>query len=254
MRLLLPVVMTVSAAAQGLVEPPPIVQIVRKPGTAVESIKPYTDSGAAVQVIGMRSVTGLPETWMVEAHYSWASIEDLDQKVSALAATPVSRDPSDPLYDDVLAPSRTMMARYRQEWSYRADDAIRNFAKARYFWISIYRIRPGTQSSFGDLVRLRRATNDAVNLDRPELAYQIISGAPAGTFIFLSPVLSLRSLDDGVAPLPAGAEGLAAKARDGARLAADVEVSREQLLFRVEPRISHVSDEFANADKEFWRR
>ena len=42
--------------------------------------------GAAVNVIGMTSVTGLPETWLVEAHYSFASVEDLDQRISAAVA------------------------------------------------------------------------------------------------------------------------------------------------------------------------
>ena len=242
------------AAAQGLTDPPPIVQLVRKPGTAGASLKPYADAGAAVHVVGMRSVTGLPETWMLEAHYSFASVEELDQKLAAVAPVRVMNDPADPLNDDVLAPTRTMMAQYRPEWSYRGDEAIRNFARARYFQISVFRIRPGTEASFSQLIGLRRATADVINLDRPELAYRVISGAPAGTLVFLAPILSLRTLDNGVASVPPFAEGLAAaKATDGSKIAADTEISREHLLFRVEPRISYVSDEFAAADPEFWR-
>ena len=243
-----------SAAAQGLTDPPPIVQLVRKPGTAGASIKPYADAGAAVHVIGMRSVTGLPETWMVENHYTFASVEDLDQKLAALAPVRVMNDPSDPLYDDVLAPTRTMLALYHPEWSYRADQAIRNFARARYFQITIYRIRPGADAGFSDLIRLRRATADVVNLDRPELAYQIVSGAPSGTLAFLAPILSLRAMDNGVASVPVFAEGLAAaKDKEGSKLASDIIISSERLLFRVEPRISYVSDDFAAADTDFWR-
>src|SRR2546427_6904072 len=111
--------MRTSAAAQGLIDPPPILQLVRKPGTAGASVKPYANAAAAVHVIGMRSVTGQPETWMVEAHYSFASVEELDQKLAALAPARVMNDPADPLYDDVLAPARTMLALHRPEWSYR---------------------------------------------------------------------------------------------------------------------------------------
>src|SRR5204862_6072215 len=126
--------------------------------------------------------------------------------------------PADPLYDDVPAPARTMLALHRPEWSYRGDEAIRNFARARYFQISIYRIRPGTEASFSQLIRLRRATADVINLDRPELAYRVISGAPAGTLIFLAPIISLRSLDDGVSSVPPFAEGLAAaKSSEGSK-------------------------------------
>jgi hypothetical protein len=128
------------------------------------------------------------------------------------------------------------------------------FPRARYFPVSLFRIRPGTEAEFGELIRLRRATADVVNLDRPDLAYQVISGAPGGTFVFLAPITSLRNFDDGVNPVPVFAEGLAsAKARDGNKIAADVEIGREHLLFRVEPRISYVSSDFADVDPEFWR-
>ena len=243
-----------AAAAQGLTDVPPIVQLVRKPGTGGTSLKPYANAGAAIQVIGMASVTGLPETWLVEAHYSFASVEDLDQRIAALSPVRAYSDASDPLQDDVLAPSRTILTEYRPNWSYRPDQAIRMLPRARYFQISLYRIRPGTEAEFGELIRLRRATADVVNLDRPDLVYQVISGAPAGTFVFLSPIASLRNFDDGVNPVPVFAEGLAnAKVKDGSKIASDVEIGREHLLFRVEPRISYVSNDFAEVDPEFWR-
>jgi hypothetical protein len=54
--------------------------------------------------------------------------------------------------------------------------------------------------------------------------------------------------------VPVFAEGLAnAKAKDGSKIASDVEIGREHLLFRVEPRISYVSNDFAEGDPEFWR-
>ena len=247
-------ILSSAAAAQSLTDPPPIVQLVRKPGTGGASLKPYANAGAAVNVVGMASVTGLPETWLVEQHYSFASIEDLDQRISALAPVRAFSDASDPLQDDVLAPSRTMLALYRHNWSYRPDQAIRMFPRARYFQISLYRIRPGTEAEFGELIRLRRATADAINLDRPDLAYQVISGAPAGTFVFLSPIASLRNFDDGVNSVPVFAEGLAsARAKEGSKIASDTEMSREHLLFRVEPRISYVSSDFADLDPDFWR-
>lgn len=252
--LLLAGILSSAAAAQSLTDPPPIVQLVRKPGTGGASLKPYANARAEINVMGMASVTGLPETWLVELHYSFASVEDLDQRISAVAPVRVFNDASDPLQDDVLAPSRTMLARYRPNWSYRPDQAIRMFPRARYFQVSLYRIRSGTEAEFGELIRLRRATADVVNLDRPELAYQVFSGAPAGTFVFLMPIVSLRNYDDGVNPLPVYAEGLAnARAKDGSRIAADTEISREHLLFRVEPRISYVSSDFADVDPEFWR-
>jgi hypothetical protein len=117
------VLLSSRAAAQGPTDPPPLIQLVRKPGTGAMKIRRYAAARAAVDVIGLNAVTGLPESWLLESHQSFASIEDLDRSLSAVAA-PVraSSDPSDPLQDhvqddvqvgvqdDVLAPARTMVA------------------------------------------------------------------------------------------------------------------------------------------------
>ena len=163
----------------------------------------------------MTAVTGMPESWFVETHYSFASVEDLDKGLTSVAAL---RSPAagDALQDDVLAPSRTILATFQPNWNYRPDQAIRNFPRARYFNVTIYQIRSGTEADFGELVKLRRLSADSVNLDRPDIAYRVISGAPAGTYIFLAPVLTLKSLDEGVADLPVYAEGIA-DARSKAR-------------------------------------
>lgn len=243
------------ALAQSLAsDPPPILQITRKPGTGGASTRPYASAQAAVNVVGARAITGLPETWLVEAHYSFSSVEELDQRLAAVAPVRNGAESAEGLQDDVLAPARTMIALYRPNWSFRPMEAVKLLGKARYLQVSVFRIRPGTESEFGEVVRLRRATADAINLDRPDLAFQVMSGAPAGTFVFLSPMATLRGLDEGVNPVPVYAEGLAAaRQKDGKQIAADVEVSREHLLFRVEPRISYVADDFAAADPAFWR-
>jgi hypothetical protein len=181
-------------------------------------------------------------------------VEEMDQRIASVAPQRRAPDTADPSQDDVLAPSRTLLGILRPAWSYRSDQAIRMFPRARYFQISIFRIRPGTEADFSELIRLRRATADVVNLDRPELAYQVISGAPSGTIVFLAPLANLRNFDDGVNPVPVFAEGLAAaRAKDGSKIAAEAEISREHLIFRVEPRLSYVSSEFADVDSEFWR-
>lgn len=242
------------AFAQGPTDPPPIIQITRKPGIGGSAVRPYGAAKAAIDVVSLTAATGLPETWFVELHQNFASLEDLDRGLTAVRPLRMNDNPSDPLSDDVLAPSRTMFAALRPNWSYRPDQAIRMFPRARYFHISIYKIRAGTEADFGELIRLRRASQDSVNLDRPEIAYEVISGEPSGTFIFLAPITSLRILDEGVANTPVYAEGLAsARSTARAKIAPDSELSREHLLFRVEPRLSYVSDSFAAVDSEFWR-
>jgi hypothetical protein len=245
-------IFVVCAGAQSFTDTPPILQLVRTPTSGPAQTRPYGEAGVAVNVIGMVAITGLPETWLLEAHWSFASIEGLERGLSAVPVR--SSTLSDPLLDDVLWSSRTMIATYRQGWSYRPAEALRLWARARYVHVSILRIRPGTEGDIGDLVRLRKATSESINLDRPDLAYRVVSGAPSGTFIFLSPLLSLSTLDDNMATLPGYAKGgVAAPAKEGSRIALESEISQEDLLFRIDPRISYVSDAFAELDQEFWR-
>jgi hypothetical protein len=81
-----------------------------------------------------------------------------------------------------------------------------------------------------------------------------VSGAPAGTYVFLAPLVSLKTLDDGVADTPVYAEGIAdARVKTRNKVAPDSELGREHLLFRVDPRLSYVSNQFASVDPGFWR-
>src|SRR4051812_33784615 len=134
--LLLAGLISAVAFAQGPSDPPTIIELVRKPGTAAAPIRPYGQARAAVNVIGMTAVTGMPESWFLESHFSFASIEDLDKGLTAVAALRPPA-PTDVMQDDVLAPSRTILATFQPNWSYRADQAVRNFPRARYFNVTI---------------------------------------------------------------------------------------------------------------------
>jgi hypothetical protein len=146
-----------------------------------------------------------------------------------------------------------MIATFRADWSYRPQEAVRMIAHARYFHVSIYRVRPGQDDNLDDLMQARKAVFDSINVARPDLVYHILSGEPTGVYLILAPLVSLKILDDGLAALPLYAEPIAAAQAKAGQKASDVELSREHFLFRVEPRISWVSDEFAAADLEFWR-
>jgi hypothetical protein len=237
-----------SMAAQTPTEPPPLVQLIRKPNISAAPVRPYAEAKATVNVVGMTAVTGMPETWLVEAHQSFASIEDLDKAASAATTGGPAHPYAGPTPDELLPPGRTMIAMYRADFSYRADQAIRMFPMARYFRISIYRVRSVAEAEFGDLVRSQRAGMDKANLDRPDVAYRVISGAPSGTYVFFAPLVSFRALDDALAKMP-----LYFEAVRGGKTGAEAEISREHLLFRVDPRISYVSDDFAAPDPAFWR-
>jgi hypothetical protein len=251
-RVLLFSLTAICACAQGPTDPPPIVELVRKPGIGIGAIRPYGDAHAAIDVVGMTSVTGLPETWLFESHYSFASVEDTDRAIESAGG--VRATPQGGGQDDVLAPAHTMLLRYQPDLSYRPDQAIRLFPRARYFHVTIYRVRGASEADFTRLVTLRRANLDSMNVDRPDLAYDVISGAPSGTYVFFSPVVTLRSMDEGVPNRPVYAERLAEERAKAKATIAPADLERENLLLRVDPRLSFVSDAWASVDTAFWRK
>jgi hypothetical protein len=233
-----------SAAAQSLTEPPPLVRLHRRLGLA--SVRPYADARASVDVVGMAAIAGPPETWLIELHDSFAGIEDLDKALSPLVPFG-AMDEGEASAGVNLQGSRSMIAVYRPGLSYRPEQATQAFRKARYIQVSMYQVRRDGEQEFAELVKSRRSVFDSINLDRPDLAYYVISGESSGTYLFFAPLTSLKVLDDGLAKAPAFAESSAAEA---AKIRA---FTSEYLLFRVEPGTSWVSDDFASADANFWR-
>jgi len=245
-RVLILTAITAAAAAAQPGEPPPLVQIVRRPGINAVPLRDYASVRAAVDVLGITAMTGVPETWQVEMHDAFASIEALDRAfTSAGIAQPRPLEPS--------LPPRTMIGIYQPGWSYRPREAVTLLPKARFVLVSIYHMRPGGDKGLGELMRLRREKMNSVNLDRPDLIYRIVSGAESATYVVLAPMVSLKILDDSVAALPTYAEPIAAAEAEAGQQQAAVDLNRENLLFRVDPVLSYVSNDFAAADQEFWR-
>jgi len=242
--ILLAVLAVCAAVAQSLTEPPPLVRLHRRLGTA--SARPYADARSPVNVVGMAAVTGPPENWLIEVHDSFASIEAVDKSIPPPIPAG-AMDDTGQSSGDILAGSRSLIAVYRPGFSYLPEQAVETLRRARYCQISIYQVHPGSESEFSELVKSRRIMFNSINLDRPDMAYYVLSGSVSGTYVFLAPLPSLKVLDDGLAKAPDYAKNIAAESVKTGGL------TREHLLFRVEPAASWVSDDFASADPEFWR-
>ena len=97
-----------------------------------------------------------------------------------------------------------------------------------------------------DAIPARKVSMDGMNLERPEMAYQVISGAPTVTYLFLAPLVSLTTFDEVLTRVPQ-------YVRATTKIAAAGNLSHQNLLFRVEPAMSVVADDIAERDPEFWR-
>jgi len=238
-------VLAVAATAETITQPPALLRIVQTRGMRPAVETPAASPGAGIFVFGMTSLTGQSETWLMETHSSFAGLEEFDSGIPRSSRSRNSGDEG----------SQSLIAFYRHWWSHRPEEAVQALRKVRYFQVSLYRTGLGSEQEFAELLRARKASLDSINLDRPDLVYQVISGAPSGTYLVISPLASLRAIDEGVSRSAAAylrSTG-SPSARAGTSPRAGSELSHENLLFRVEPRFSVVSAEIAEADPGFWK-
>jgi hypothetical protein len=223
-----------------------VIRLIRRPSAYSanpEMISAYRNTRVPVDVIGLRSITGVQQSWLLEAHGSFANVEATDAALAAVGGSGQSTEPDFATLIGVLRPGL----------SYRPTDAIKSLPLARFFQVTIFRTRPGHSYEFAELIRMRNAAQDYINLDRPEIGYQIVSGTEAGTYFFLAPMQSLAAIDNAIATTWGRSDAAGHGARQASNnVASEAEVYREQLLFRVEPQMSSVSETFAGSAQDFW--
>ena len=186
---------------------------------------------------------------------SFADIEkmqqDTDKKMTAAGGTTrADLDRLEKEAPDLHAGMRDMLAIYRPEMSFNPNV---NIAQMRYFAITTVRVRPGHDAEYADYIRsVVNVARDKAKVDNFHLAcFQVISGAPGGTYMFFRPMKSLGEFDQNV-----GAKVRAAMSDDMRKHAdkttADAVISSESSTYAYEPRMSYVDKDLAAQDPTFW--
>src|SRR5260370_35735766 len=97
------------AIVQVWADPPVLLRVIRN----VQDVDPsrtYADARTAVNVLGMRAVSGLDDAWLVEMHDSFASIEEVDQALASTRPVSNSNGSGYPASAALLAAARALTA------------------------------------------------------------------------------------------------------------------------------------------------
>ncbi len=217
------VLLSGALSAQSPGDPLTLIRIVRSESGPASRTEVYRQANPAIEVTGMKSITGSSQVWFVEALGSFEALEEMDKALPESGRA------------DTDSGAVSLLAVFRHGLSYRPEEAIKLMPRARYLQASIYRTRPGFDLDLAELIRLRRAALDNINADRPELGYQVISGDTNGTYIFLAPLASLKVLDQVLSNWQVRADaGAAAGGKARHEIAAEAEITRQHFLFRIE--------------------
>jgi hypothetical protein len=146
---------------------------------------------------------------------------------------------------------RNLLASHREDLSFHPTHE--SVSQARYFQTVTFRVRPGHEADFAEAVKIVRAAYEKLNVEVHWLTYQVSSGAPSPTFLVFIPRKSFEELDEGLARSKAFQE---AEGQENVkrleRIAAEAYVNVESGLYRLAPKISYVSKEFAASNPDFW--
>lgn len=252
-----------ASAAQIPSEPPKVLRVVReivKPGRAAAQERLGTVLAHAmargkypVNFLALSAVTGDQESWTLESHDSYGSVENADTFIEKTPALKWSLGQYEAQDGELVSATRRMLAAYRKDLSYHGEQLAQNLPKMRYMSVVMVRLHPSRDAEFSEAVRTVSAAYEKSNSDQPLVIYQVISGAQSPTFLFLTSMASLNAMDE------AGHRGKAlrdALGEEGAaavlKTSAEVTASSESFLFAFNPRTSYVSKEFAAADPDFW--
>lgn len=195
------------------------------------------------------------EVIYLNAGDSFAEIEGInkatDQKMSGVSgATKVKMDSLDKEAASLHAGMRDMLAVYRPELSFNPGVSI---PQMRYFSITTTRVRPGYDSVYQEYVqKLINAARQKAKVDNLHIAmFQVISGAPGGTYMSFRPMKSLAEMDEPIA-MKVRAAMSDDQRKDADKAVRESIMSSETSTYTFAPSMSYVDSRFAAVDPGFW--
>jgi hypothetical protein len=214
--------------------------------------------------LGLTPVSGDDNVVLyLEGHESFEAMEKARQKFDAtLAANASLQAEMDQMTQqgaDMHATQKTALAVFRSDLSFRPirmDDV----AKARYFSVNTTRLNIGQMPNYEAYTKALNAAREKINADWVHTAvYQLVSGAPANTFVTFTLFRSLKEWDEITAKMvernkavdeALGGEEVAKERRKQAR---EMIAESASAVYALTPSISRPSPQFMAYDPDFWK-
>ena len=245
------------AQAQPQEGPPRLIRIFREDiksgkGAAHEKVeaayvRAFSKSGYP-SYLALTSMSGTNQAWFVERYSSY---EEMEKAVHLAAAEPLKTtlEQLDAQDGELRSGDHGIIATYQPDMSYVPGSPLG--AKARYYAINVVRVRPGHAADFAEMRKIVNAAFEKAGMKQRRAVYSVSSGMPAGTYLILSAMDSLKMMD----PPPGAMSMRDAFGADLARyskMQSDFVISSENTIFSISPKMSNVPKEYVTADADFW--
>jgi hypothetical protein len=191
--------------------------------------------------VAISSFTGPNEIWWINGFDSAETMEKVWRDYAANAEISSYLDTVAGQKADLVFPSRTLLARFREDLSFSSG---MTFAYTRFVSIAVVQIRPGGVASFE---KVRNSVKGALQRSgRMQWVYQVTSGTEDTTFLVMTPGRTMQELHI----LAPGEERIA----NVSELVRDAVASSETRMYVVSPSMSMPAQAWVEADPEFWKR
>jgi hypothetical protein len=249
------------AGAQEGSKPAPVLQIFResiKEGRSTAHEKLEAEYAALFRkvnfpghYIALSAMSGSGEVWFVMPLQSFAASEELDKAMDKepLKSSTGMMDSRD---GELRSGSRIMWAVHRPDLSYGASRF--NPAKTRYVVAGTFRVRLGKDEEFASGAKMYLGAHEKANIEECILAYQVVAGAPSGTYLFFTMMESMAAMDGGPERMQKVQQAMGED--NFARLmkgSGDLFASIEDTMFQVRPGMSYPPQSVVDADPAFWK-
>jgi hypothetical protein len=250
------------AAAQETVGPPKVLVIEReylKPGRGgaiherSESafVRAMSAAKWPVHYVGMDSMSGPTRALFLIGYPSFAAWEKDNQDMAKNTTLSAAFDRAIQADGDLLASFDQGAFMYREEGSLRAD--IADVPHCRYFEISAFRVRPGHQKEWTELVNLYKEGYEKVPNAKWALFESVYGADNGGVYLVINPMKSLAEVEQGFADQKKFMDSMGEeKMKKLSELSSSAIESEQTNLFRFNPKMSYPQESWIKADPAFW--
>lgn len=221
------------------------------PHTALEQrwAATFRHAGVPVYWLGATSVTGPNEFWWFTGMDAIADLEAQDKAVEGVPGLSGASDLLSHADAENVESSRSILARLRPDLSRLGGVAV---ARARYFNVITWRVRPGQNRMFEDAAKLYSTIMTEARGSGNWATYEVVSGMPAPTYLVFSPMRSIGELDPGPDFEAIMRAMTPARQKQFNDMASAGYISVTSMVLRLQPQMSYMPAEFAAQDSAFW--
>ncbi len=210
----------------------------------------YEKVKSPVTYLGLVSVTGPSEAWYLIPLASQGAFGEMTAREAADPALSAELDRLAKGDAEFVSESTAVQAVARPELSH---GAFPDLATMRFWEISTFRVKPGHSAEFDAAVKAYAAGAGRSAPNASWRTYEVVAGAPDGTFLIFSSFASFGDFDKAREEGEATMKGLTSDERGAVqKVFADGMVNSWSNRFRLDPAQSYVPMETRQKDPAFW--